>query len=188
MKEDFFSDNLGEFQSALQLSIDSKIDTVFKNPEVYSLSFQKRPRSDERWAYFEKLTEGEWKEVNKVYLYQFPQSAIKLEDLTQFLFLSRLEKENMLKLASLDLRYKKYVIKIFGIVEGVSNASIFANPEQIIAFIFSEIEKRKMTIRELAQRTGLSMVSISNFKAGKDIRLSNFLKILSVLGIKMKLE
>ncbi len=186
--KDFFSDNLGEFQSALQLSIDSKIETVFKNPEVYSLSFQDKPRADERWAYFEKLSGGEWKEVNKVHLYQFPQGALKLEELTQFLFLSRLEKENMLKLASLDLRYKKYVIKIFGIVELVLNAGAFDNPEQIIGFLFSEIEKRKMTIRELAQRTGLSMVSISNFKAGKDIRLSNFLKILSVLEIKMKLE
>lgn len=45
-----------------------------------------------------------------------------------------------------------------------------------------------MTIRELAEKTGLSMVAISNFRSGKDIRLSNFIKIAEALGLRLKLE
>lgn len=185
MKSNFFSGDLNEFQSALQLSVDSEITSILQNPKVYSLSFLKKPQKDERWDYFEQLTAGEWKEINKVFLYQFSQGEFRLEELTQFLFLTRLKKENILKLANLDPIYRKYASKIFGTVV---NIGIIENLEQVTQFVFAEMEKRKITIRELAHQSGLSMVSISNFKAGKDIRLSNFLKILSVLGIKMKLE
>ncbi len=185
MTDNFFSEDLNEFKSALQLSLDSEITSLLKNSEVYSLGFLKKPQTDERWNYFEKLTVGEWKEKNNTYLYRFSQMAFKLDELTQFLFLTRLKKENILKLVHLDPVYKKYASKIFGELVNLGEVGKISD---VIQFVFAEMEKRKITIRELAHQAGLSMVSISNFKAGKDIRLSNFLKILSVLGIKMKLE
>ena len=50
------------------------------------------------------------------------------------------------------------------------------------------VGRRKMTLRELSQKTGLTQVALSNFKSGKsDMRLSSFLKILSALGLKLEI-
>lgn len=54
--------------------------------------------------------------------------------------------------------------------------------------IFQRIEQQHMTLREVAEKSGLSQVSISNFKAGRDIKLSSLLKILKVVGIKLRLD
>lgn len=178
-------EDLDKFHSALQLSIESEIKIILFNPEGYSLSFAKKPTHDERWFYFERLSTGYWKKVDhKEWRYQFPSETFDIQKLTQFLLLTRLSKENILKIASLDPRFKEYSYKIFK--EDSANQT-FDNMEEIISFIFSIIEKKKLTIRELSEKTGLSMVSISNFKTGKDIRLSNFLKILKGLELKFSI-
>lgn len=42
-----------------------------------------------------------------------------------------------------------------------------------------------MTIRMLAEATGLTQVAISNFKAGGDIRVSNLIRIARALRMRL---
>ncbi|QQR79839.1 MAG: hypothetical protein IPJ69_10910 [Deltaproteobacteria bacterium] len=165
-----------EFHNALQLSIDTPIPntgTILSNPEILSLSFQgQKPIKDERWQFFEKISEGKWKEAaHQVFLYQIPIGSLDLEELTQFLIITRLKKDNMLKIAELHPEYKKYVEKIFGSQKLTLKPDI-SNLEQAKRIVFDQISKKNVTLLSLAHQTGLSLVSLSNFKSGKDIRLS----------------
>ena len=45
-----------------------------------------------------------------------------------------------------------------------------------------------MTQRELADKTGISLGSISRFESGEDIQLGNFIKILNALGLGDNLD
>lgn len=183
-----------EFHNALQLSVDTPIPhtgTILSNPPILSLSFQRQkptPTNDERWHFFEIISEGTWKEAaHQTFLYQIPIETLNLEELTQFLIITRLKKENMLKIAELQPEYKKYVEKVFGQKKPETKSQI-SSLEEAKKIIFNQITKKDMTLLNLAHQTGLSLVSLNNFKSGKDIRLSNFLKIAQALGVGVKLE
>lgn len=45
-----------------------------------------------------------------------------------------------------------------------------------------------MTQEELSNKTGISLLSIKKFENGKDIKLSNFIKIINALDLSSKLE
>lgn len=45
-----------------------------------------------------------------------------------------------------------------------------------------------LTQKELAEKSGVSIRSIQNFEAGKDIQLSNFIKLLRALDLARNLE
>ena len=186
-------ENWDEFLNALQLSIDTKIKEdgasfILTNEEVISISFSKKPKADERWEYFEKLTEGTWKRSeNGIWFYQIPRDSFDINDLSKFLLITRLNKNNLLKIAELHSEYKKYVDKIFDRLPKKNQGMIYSM-DHARQFIFEKMSQNNMTLLKLAHQTGLSMVTLSNFKSGKDIRLSNFLKITEALGIGVKIS
>ena len=186
-------ENWDEFLNTLQLSIDTKIkedgaSSILTNEEVISISFSKKPKADERWEYFEKLTEGTWKHSeNGIWLYQIPRGAFDINDLSKFLLITRLNKNNLLKIAELHSEYKKYVDKIFDRLPKKNQGMIYSM-DRARQSIFEKMSQNNMTLLKLAHQTGLSMVTLSNFKSGKDIRLSNFLKITEALGIGVKIS
>ncbi len=187
------SNKLDEFYFALQLSIDNKIETnkvsvissnSFSN--ALRIGFNEKPK-DERWNYFEKIAGGEWKKsTQNSLLYIVPNGFQNLEELTQFLFITRLRKVNMLKIVEIHPEYKKYVEKVFPKSQ-LSSSSTLKTLEECKRIIFEEIARQNLTLNKLSHQTSLSMVSLSNFKAGNDIRLSTFLKIASALGITLTL-
>jgi len=130
--------NLEEFHSALQLSIDSQVLNILSNPEVISLSFENKKPEDKRWKYFERISEGEWKKIDKVFLYQISQGFINLGETTQFLLITRLRKENIIKIAELQPEYKKYAEKIFGPLKTHSSDPL-KTLEEVQKFIFNRI-------------------------------------------------
>ena len=120
----------------------------------------------------------------KIKLDYFKSEACK--KLTTFLLLTRMEEKNIQKLAEIDSSYAPFLSKL-----GLKEDVIFNvnNLKDASAFVFKLVENRKLTLRELSQKTGLTQVALSNFKLGKsDMRLSSFLKITSALGLKLKLQ
>ncbi|HBF13058.1 MAG TPA: hypothetical protein DDW49_06690 [Deltaproteobacteria bacterium] len=177
-----------DFLNALQLSIDTPIANIKTRPSLlgnkkYTITFEKNPRQDIRWIFFEKLIPGSFE--NNTYSFNFTDGET-LEDLTDFLMLTRLQEPLIKKIVELDNRFKPYGQKLgLNLTFDKSNITDIRLASEII---FSEMAKKNKTIRELAHLTQLSMVSISNFKAGKDIRLSNFLKIAKALGLIIKIK
>lgn len=70
------------------------------------------------------------------------------------------------------------------------NLPLAIKPEpvnNISALIFNIVRDKKMTLRQVSDKTGLTQAAISNFKAGSDIRLSNLIKIANALDLKVTL-
>jgi len=180
---------IDEFISALQVSIKSKI--VEYDADVFSetllIQFQRKPLDDPQWALFEKIVgdNGRWAPRLKGYSID---TAVITSHLINFLLITRLKEENIAKLGKIDPKYRDYVERAVGSSGLQTGAHALETLVQISGTIFSISEQNGITIRQLAEQTNLSMVSISNFKAGKDIRLSNFLKIAAALGLKLKLQ
>lgn len=182
-------EEVGTFITALQISIDSQIMTwEIKAKDILHIYFDSRAKSDSKLGSFEKIVPGIWDTKHQKYTIQ--EIAKNITPLiTNFLILTRLDPRNILKIKNLDSDYAPLVQAILGNQEGQNFSGITLDSLlRASNAVFSEIGTNGITIRELAQKTGLSMVAISNFKAGKDIRLSNFLKIVGALGLKMKLE
>ncbi len=187
------SNEILQFINALQLCIKSPILAFLTSrfgsdaPELI-IAFEERPKNDEQWEYFLKLCPAyEWRKTDnfdRFVIINYPVLVTPV--LINFLMITRLNKENILKIGDDDPRYREFVAKIFGFDS--TRITSIPSLQEGIAIIFSRVEEMNLTIRQLAEKTGLSMVAISNFKAGKDIRLSNFLKIAQALGLKLKLE
>lgn len=173
---------LGEFANALQLCIKTEIKDVAISGDALVIELDE-PGDDENLRRFTSLVDAQWEEGRTRCLVR----AIDVIDwprLTLFLLLTRLEDKNIPKFAQLDPSAREFAEKLgFGpAVEHLDSV------RECSRSVFAKMKKRGMTIRELAEATGLTQVSISNFKAGKDIKLSNFVKIVRALDVNLKLE
>lgn len=173
--------DLKSFENALQLCIETKIHNVTLGKDNYILvNFDKAPQDDEQLFLFFNVVEGKWENKNKSYRI----SEIDLQEVINFLLITRLNKENMMKLAEMDPEAEKMVTKM-----GLKTKVLYINDiKHASKIVFEQLSKRNMTMRELSQRTGLTQVSLSKFKAGNDIRLSNLIKIAGALNLKLILR
>lgn len=181
---------LNEFVNALQISINSEIiDVRHKPDQSLSIAFKRVPVTqitrDESLKRFVEMTGCVWEDDAALVMPKMDESHLAL--LKDFLILTRLKLENIKALSQMDARFSRFARNIPGLAEG-GEGTACANIGQISQAIFNEMKQKSVTIRELAEKTGLSMVSLSNFKSGKDIRLSNFLKIAKALGVKLRLK
>lgn len=170
------------FMNALQLSLNSKIDSIAIDPHRVVLDFERFDRNDSKTALFEKLVPGNWVKPEKSYQINDPHT-VENELLINFLQLSRLEEKNAVKLAEIDPRYRPFVDQM-----GLLTNSPIMDFSSLNSIIFKKIQERKMTLRELSEKTGISQVALSQLKKGRDMRLSNLFKILKALGMILKLE
>lgn len=173
-----------EFLNALQLSINSEVDNLDLGEPGFTLHFKQITPNDANLELFQKLVPGSWNNTHNVYAIE---NSDDISSLTiQFLLLTRLNKKNILKLAELDDKYKTLAQKIYG--TSVELSDTVESIESASKIIFDEVQRQKLTIRQLAEKTGLSAMAISNFKAGKDIRLSTLIKICQTLGLKISIN
>lgn len=177
---------LKEFANALQLSIDTKISGILRKDDGIVISFDAEARGkDARLEIFLRVfgTDGVWSEQGKVFVVS-EAHTFSWSKLSLFLLLTRMDEENILKLAELDA-FAAETAEKFGLkTHDVSLDSIAACAKRI-----SEKMKQKgMTIRELSEASGLTQVSISNFRSGKDVRLSSLLKLVKALGMSLRIK
>lgn len=181
------SDELNAFVNALQLCVKSPISnyTIPENGNIL-ITFDHVEKNDSNLKSFEKIIHGHWDRTGNTY--EIPRSDdYSLAELTQFLLLTRMSSKNMAKLAELDERFKKFTDALKTSVSPSKSVTI-QSPAQASGVIFDEVRKKNMTLRKMAELSGLTQVALSNFKSGKDIRLSNFIKLTDVLGLKIRVE
>lgn len=173
---------LKEFGNALQLSIQSKINGITIKGDDVVIDFAFPPPADDVNLYIFFQLFGHLSENKKNYIIS-TTDKINWPKITLFLLLTRMDEDNIRKLAELD-EFAKELAQKMGLGSSDTTIDSVKNCSQII---FKKMEEKNMTIREMAERTGLTTVSISNFKNGKDIRLSNLIKIIKVLGVYLKI-
>lgn len=116
--------------------------------------------------------------------YHIPdKSQVLNSHLISFLQLTRLDEKNMRSLAELDPKYQIFIDRL-----GLDPSNQIKTLKQASQTVFTAVEKQALTLRQLADMTGLTQATLNNFKAGKDVRLSNFLNILKALNLKIKIE
>jgi len=173
--------------NAIQLCIKSKITGFvrYKDDKILTLSFTQITKDDKNLDNIFKLLRVHWNKQNESY--QFDLTAIDISLLTNFFILSRLKKENMIELAFIDKKYQP-LIEQLGLKIKKESVTQINNLDDAINRIFEEIKRKGLTIREVSEKTGLTQASISNFKAGRDIRLSNLIKMIHALGLDLKIH
>lgn len=175
--------DLNQFINALQLCIKSEISSFAKNDsESFTITFDSIAKNDEGLNIFEKLVPGSWQQD----AYTMSGTPIDFELLTQFLLLTRLKADNMQKLAELDSRYQPYVDQVFGKKHHPLSEEI-QKIDQASLLIFEKVKQKNLTMRQLSELTGLTPMTLNNFKSGKDIRFSNFIKLCKAVGVKIKM-
>lgn len=175
--------NFDEFANALQLSIKSKIDKVVFKDNGVLIYFDSRPaRNDEKLYGFLDLFSATWDQKERCFAVEHA-GDINWSQVTLFLLLTRMDVTNISKLTQID-KLMADVARRLGLKISRSGVDSVGGCSEAV---FKLLKEKKMTIRELAEATGLTQVSISNFKSGKDIRLSNFLKIVKALGLNLKI-
>lgn len=177
---------LDTFVNALQLCFQSPIKSINVADGQTILCFSGTVTEEKPLSAFEKLVNGQWfvNRAKKKESYLIHDNA-QLTDptLINFLYLTRLNEANMIALAQINPLYNPLIEKI-----GLQTSKILSRVEDISTTIFAKVEEQKKTLRQIAESTGLTQVSISNFKAGKDIRLSSLLKMAKALQLKIKIE
>ncbi|PIR17477.1 MAG: hypothetical protein COV46_04085 [Deltaproteobacteria bacterium CG11_big_fil_rev_8_21_14_0_20_49_13] len=174
---------LQTFVSALQLSIRTKIKFISEDKNCLKIHFDSPPSSlDENFRKFSIMLNGDWLDNGTCYAIHSAQT-IDWSKITLFLLLTRLDEKNIIRLVQIDKSFRDIATEKLGL----SGPNI-ENAKDCAKIIFQEMEKQEMTNRALAESTGLTQVTISNFKAGKDIKLSNLIKIINVLGLDMKIS
>ncbi len=174
------------FQNALQLSLNTRIlagkisGTADKT--TIEIRFFKRNPDDTKLESFTKIlgnsaifltpTTLEWQNAN----------FKEVELITELLMLSRLDQNNLNKLAEIDPRFAPWVQNKF---KTHAKVELKINPTQII---FDQLEKKQIPQSNFSKKTGLSLVSLYKFKNGGDIRLSNFLKMLDALNLEIHIK
>lgn len=175
---------LKEFSSALQLCIKTKVNAVTGGDGEVIITFDSQPKLDDLQLHkFLKLFDCHWKEDLKTVVVK-NENEINWPQLTLFLFLTRMDEGNISKLAEID----ESAGEIAGKLRLKPHDATIESVKMCSKVIFDNMKDKKMTIRELAERTGLTQVSISNFKAGKDIRLSNLMKIVRALRMHVRMQ
>lgn len=187
------SEHLNQFVNALQLCITSKVVRIRDcsppdNNIILDFRFKDDRNNDIGLKYFEKLVPGNWfpgvSRNEQAYVIR-KETSIVDPTITDFLYLTRLKEDNIRTLAELNPKYTLLAKKL-GIEPLITNK--IHTLKEASAFIFSIVEKKDLTLRQIAEASGLTQVSLSNFKAGKDILLSNFIKIVQAAGIEIKLK
>lgn len=177
-------DQMNALINAMQLCIQSVIDSWSNNgSNSISIQFDSMEPTDKKFQKLKKLLPMASETTNKIILIDFDADYCRA--LTTFLLLTRLEDKNMQKLAAMDSGYDLFLQKL-----GLKRDSVtsIASLQEATQVIFKIVEERKMTLRELSEKSGLTQAALSNFKTGKtDIRLSSFLKIAAALGLKFKI-
>lgn len=171
---------LAEFLNALQLSIKTKLAGIRKEGEGVVITLEKFSPDDVKLLNFLKLFEKSWNDdrtevrIGRVRELSWPK-------ITLFLLLTRMDEENILKLAELDPSTAE-ISRRLGmepVKQGIESLA------DITRVLFKKMEEKKMTMRVLAEKTNLTQVSISRFKSGKDFKVSNLLNIAKALGAKL---
>lgn len=168
---------LDEFINALQLSIKTKIAGVkLMSDNAIQIRFSSSTAKDAHLITFAKLVGGELTRDGTI-LHIDRRATIDIAKLTSFLFVTRLTDENIAAIRRMGTQYD-----FLGTTSGPAQVAI-DSPTMAANYIFSVVEEKRMTLRTLAEKTGLTQTAISKFKAGGDIRLSNLIKIARALGL-----
>lgn len=177
-------EKVGSFLSALQLCIKGVVVASWDdNLANLTLRFDEQ-KTEPSLQTFSGIVSGQWMTEHEFFVSQVKE--ILSHEFISFLLVTRLVKENMIKAAEIEPSYKKYVQKL-----GLTSARddcILKNLEQARRLIFDQMAEKKMTWKELSQKSGLTSMALNNFKTGSDMRLSSFLKITQALGLKLILQ
>ncbi len=172
------------FRNSLQLSLNteildgSKISGTEDNTTINLLFSEENPKDPKLETFLKILGKSIRKTSPKTFSWQ-NTNLREVELITELLMLSRLDQNNLNKLAEIDPRFAPWVQGKF---KTQSTPNIQINPTKII---FDQLEKKQMPQSDFAKKTEISLVSLYKFKNGGDIRLSNFLKMLEALNLEM---
>lgn len=176
---------MDEFLNALQLSTDCKIKSGRSENKQIHVSFDQDARDDRHCQFFQNITHGEWSNDGKTLKFSITDDHT-LKMFWTLLMMTRLEDENMRGLAKIDRDFAW----LNNVLDSKQNpaATVIHDIKRASEFVFSEIQNKKMTLRELSELTGLTQVTLSRFKQGQDVRLSSFLQMTRALGIEIILD
>lgn len=178
---------LNALGNALQLSIKSTVQRITHTADrALVIQLERLAPRDRGWHDVCALLPGLWDATALTWTVATPNVA-EISRLTTFMLLTRLQYPQMQKLAELDPVYGPY----FGVVGAPAPARRLSTNLPIHTIsdaartIFQHIARQKLTLRAVAEQSGLTQVSISKFKAGGDIKLSSLLKIIQAVGLKL---
>lgn len=172
------------FANALQLSINSSLSSVeMKNDGLVVIKFDNRTDGDHSLELLLKFFSGEWDKSGRSFAVKNAE-AIDWRKLTLFLQITRMQEDSIMTLAMIDASAYKIAKELgFDLKTGDTD-----NVQSIVQAVFERVKKKGFTLRQLADMSGLTQASLSNFKAGKDIKLSNLMRILKALDMKLRLK
>ena len=170
------------FLNALQLSIPILIVDSIVEPDtdnILEIHFSENAEQEPHVQTFVKMLQPNISWLNQSSLEWADATTMNVTNMTELLILTRLNKQNLKKMAELDSKFKPWVNKL--------NLEKHQN-KNFSDLLFSQSTKQHMTQTELAKKSNLSLVSLYKFKNGGDIRLSNFLKMLDALNLEMVIK
>lgn len=179
-----------EFVNALQLCIQSRIvGLVGDTPQTHSHAFQLHLAglfpNDTGLRLFARLLPGTWLADDR-YRFECDAETI-MPSLTNFLMLTRLQPKNIQALATLDRTYEGFATQM-GLLPASTQASLIDTLAAARDLIFTQAKTKGMTLRTIAERTGLTQATISKFKAGGDVMLTTFLKLVQAVGVTVHVK
>lgn len=179
---DPIKEQIGSLLNALQLCISTPIKKIQYNKNEMTVFLEDLKEMDMGLLRFKKLVPIT-KEGHQLIRFKILESH-ELETLVAFLMLSRLQDANMARLIQIDEKFIHFGQKLGFIDQQMNNIESL---HKATGFFFKIIKEKKMTVRELAEKTGLTAMTINNFKSGKNIQLSSFLKLVKALDLKIML-
>lgn len=190
------SHDISAFLNSLQLSVKSSIDSItLIGTDSIVINFDAIQNSDPGLDLFTTFFPGKWDKNHKSYEVDFLKMDLDLHFVTNFLLLTRLNLENIKKMIPsghfdkiLCGRMKKIEERILNDTGLDSLTKETQNIEDFKKFFFDSVKQKKMTLREISERSGLTQAAISNFKSGTDIRLSTLLKLCQAVNLKLFLR
>lgn len=174
--------------NAIQVCIDHKINKFSIKKNSLQLIFDKRVmEKNNKLKIFHEIVQGYWDKTSKIYTFNLNQIG-DLPLFTNFLMLSRLSKKNLEKLATSQTKFAKFLKRLRYLKKEQDKSYSIHNIEQIREILFSKMEQKNITYRELSNLTGLSQAALHNFRSGGDIKLSNFINFANALGMHIILS
>lgn len=173
-------DDMNALLNALQLCIASPV--LGYSLENNAIAFSTLVDGDTGLEKFKKLIPGRM-EHSTYHVEDI--STVDIFLLTSFLMLTRLQDAQIISLAGQDNRYRPYANVLKLLPDG--GETVITTIADAKDAIFKTIEQKKWPLKKVAELTGLTQVTLSNFKAGGDIRLSNLLKIAKAVGVRVVL-
>lgn len=179
------------FINALQLCLKHELNYRYapqNNIQSCFIGFSSTTPDNGNLDKIQRLIPGHWETLGKYNHQCHIEHLQKINTglLTSFLLLTRLQDDQIVALANQDHRYRPYAQALGLLAESKGGAPILSLG-QARDLIFQTIAQKGLSLAAIAKHTGLSQVSLSNFKAGGDIKLSNLLKIAEATGLKFSL-